>query len=148
MIICNGQSDQRIQKVIERDSVGRIIKTFDGYVYRRFDNQERLIELWGNYKRVDFDDNFRTVIEITDSLFTTKEYFFDKKNTKCKIVDSLDCYITKKFHKDEKFLKTEYWNPVKDEKNKVIKHSLVETDDDPRQYDFIQYLPSYLRKNN
>jgi hypothetical protein len=148
MINCNGRSSQRLQKVIERDSAGKILKTFDGFVYRVYDKQSRLIELWGNPKRADFDDNFRTTTEITDSTVTTREFFFDKKNTNCKIADSLDCYITKSYHKDGKLFKTEHWNPVKNEKNKVIKHTLVETDTNPRQYEFIHYLPSYLRKNN
>src|SRR5688572_26033560 len=98
VINCNSQSDQRIQKIIEKDSAGRILKTFDGYVYRVYDNRERLVEIWGNKKRPDMDDNFRTVAEITDTVVTIKEYFFEKDNTECKILDSLDCYITKKYH--------------------------------------------------
>jgi hypothetical protein len=148
VINCNSQPDRRIQKVVEKDSTGRILKTFDGFVYRNFDINGRLIESWGNPKRTDFDGNFRDVYEITDSVIIIKEYFFERKNTKCKIVDSLDCYISKLYHKDGKLLKTEHWNPMKDKKNKVIKHILVETDDDPRQFDFIGYLPPYLRKKD
>ena len=148
MINCAGQSNQRIQKVVERDSTGRILKTFDGYVYRLYDSQGRLIELWGNRKTPDMDDNFRTIADISDSVVIHREYFFDIKNTKCKIIDSLDCYISKGYFINGKLVKIEYWNPVKGSNGKVINHKLVETEDNPRRGTFISFLPDYLRKNN
>lgn len=97
----------RKQKVIERDSNNRIIKTFDGFVYRIFDDQGRLIELYGNWKKTDNNKNFRTKIELNDSLVIGKEYFFDDKNINCEIIDTLDCYITKFYYKNNKLIKAE-----------------------------------------
>ena len=146
IINCSGQSNQRIQKVVEKDSTGRILKTFDGYVYRIYDSKERLVEIWGNLKRPDFDDNFRTIVEITDTAITTKEYFFETDNKECKILDSLDCYITKRYHLSGVLFKVESWSPEKDNKNKVVKHTLVETEHNPENISIITYLPDYLRK--
>ena len=50
--------DERIQKVILKNKNGIIVKTFDGYVYRIFDEKGRMIELYGNRKRIDDNTNF------------------------------------------------------------------------------------------
>ena len=136
---------KRKQSVVKRDSTGMIVKTFDGFVYRIFDKQGRLIESYGNRKTIDMDDNFKTIIEITDSIVIAKEYFFEPKNTECKIVDPLDYYISKGYYKDGRLFKIEYWNPVKDKKNRVIEHKLTETNDNPAKDNFISFLPAYLK---
>lgn len=135
----------RIQKVVQRDSKGMIVKTYNGFSYRVFDEKGRLIESYGNPKQDDNSTNFRTLIEFTDSVVIVKQYFFGDENTDCVIIDSLDCHIAKFYYKKKKFVKSEMYNPVKDSNGKVTGHKLFEVDTENTINPFIEYLPKYLR---
>ena len=142
----NNTPNERLQKVFQKDSNGRIIMTFDGFIYRVFDSLGRQVEWYGNYKNEESNSNIHNIVEYSgDSLITLKEYLLEDLNTDAKIQDPLDCYITKYYYENEILVRTEYFEPTKDETGKAKSHRLLETNHNPNFNPAIQQtLPSYL----
>jgi len=109
------------QKVLIRDSKGRVLKTFDGKVYRVYDTLGRRLESWGNPKEPDFDIYFRSIVIHTDTTIFEKEFWLGQDNKACLIKDSLDYnghYY--KFDKYGNFVFKEYSVSLTDSLGKVI----------------------------
>ena len=140
----NNIEDVRKQKVVDRDAHGRIIKTFDGFIYRTFDSLGRLVEWYGNYKNTESNSNIHNFVEYSDSVIVAKEYVLEDDNTRCKILDSLKCSISKYYYKTGKLIRREYYSPNYDN-GKIVGHKLVETADNPTMNPFVHKLPKYLK---
>jgi hypothetical protein len=86
----NHSENKHAHKVLKRDKEGRVLKTYDGKVYRIYDSLGRRIEDWGNLKEPDFDIYFHSIIYYTDTTIFQKEYWLGYDNPKCIIKDTAD----------------------------------------------------------
>jgi hypothetical protein len=109
------------------------------------DGESENLRKLGNYKNEESNSNIHNFVEYTDRLIVVKEYVLEDANTKCKIIDSLNCHISKNYYKDGNLVKVEFYKTVKNEKGKVTGHTLIEVDDNPKINPFVHYLPSYLK---
>src|SRR4051812_37209773 len=110
----SGSADRttaRRQKVVLRNNEGRVIKTFDGYIYRVFDSAGRQIEWYGNYKNDESHSNIHNFLEYGDNLIVLREYLLEDLNVKCAIADSLNCFISKYYYEGANLSRTEYYRP-------------------------------------
>ncbi len=130
---------------MQKDNEGNIVKTFDGFIYRRFDSLGRLVEWYGNYKNEESNSNIHNFVEYTDNLIIAKEYVLEDSNTECKIIDFLNCHISKNYYKDGNLVRVEFYKPVKNQKGNITGHTLIEVDDNPKINPFVHSLPSYLQ---
>jgi hypothetical protein len=132
-------SQKRKEVPIEVDSKNRVVKTFDGYIYSVYDTSGRLIEYYGNPKRSDDDSNFRTLILYSkdESVVTAKTYHLEDDNIKC-IVKENSRYHIEKYIQNNINITLEVYNPVYDNKRRVISDKLVNRSE-------VQFIP-YLKE--
>ena len=123
----NKQTD-RIQKIVERDANGHIIKTYDGFVYRIFDELGRQIEWYGNYRSSENNSNFRVFVGYSDSVIVAREYVLEDDNIKCKVINEFDCGLTKYYYKGKKLFKREDYMRIFSDKDVAIGHRLLHTE--------------------
>lgn len=141
-ISCNNHA--RKQSVVERDMLGHIVKTYDGFIYRKYDTLGRLIEWYGNYRNSESNSNIHNIVEYSDSLITAKEYVLEDHNQRCDIIDSGNCFISKYYYKSGKLIKREYYSPEKN--NGIITgYKLTEAAKNPDINPFVNGLPYYLK---
>jgi len=140
-----GGSQKRIQKLIGKDKNGRIVKTYDGFIYRLFDSSGRQIEWYGNYKNEESNSNIHNFVGYSDSVIIAKEYILEDDNTKCKIINPLDCSVVKYYYINGQLVKRKGYVQDRDKNGKIVGHKLVSEDYSPLGNPFIHKLPSYLK---
>jgi len=114
-------------KVLKRDKEGRVLKTYDGKVYRIYDSLGRRIEDWGNLRQPDYDIYFHNIIFHTDSTILHKEYSLGYDNSKCIIKDTAD-YTGHfyKFDKNGKLIYFEFIVSLTNDKGIVTGRKLID----------------------
>jgi hypothetical protein len=129
-------SQKRSEVPMQIDSKNRVIKTFDGYIYRVYDVLGRLIENYGNPKRDDDNRNYHTYISYSEneSVITVKTYLLEDNNLKC-VIKPNSRYHIEKYIQNKDGITFELYQPIFDAKGKVIDHRLVEKS----ETDFVPY---------
>lgn len=145
MKLIDNNMNETKEVVIERDSLGRIIKTKAEFLYFEYDTLGRRIGQYGNNMLPDDSTNYRFVIDFSDETkMVVKEYYFEDNNIECKISDTTDYYL-RIFHiKDFQFTTYEFYNPIKNEANIVIDRLLVDKGVVKNNY-WYHELPEYLK---
>ena len=118
------------EKVLEVDDKGRVLKTFNGQLLKKYDSLGNLIEFYGN---VNYDDWEGCV---HDKIYYNKNnqeirrisYIFEENDTLCTILDSMNYMETQRYYLSSKHIKSELYKPIK-ENGKIIGYKLVNTED-------------------
>ena len=117
------------EKVLEVDKKGRVLKTFDGQLTRKYDTLGNKIEFYGN---VNYDD---WVGCVHDKIFYNENnqetlrysYKFEENDSLCLILDSLNYFEHRSYYsKSGKLIKRELYKPVR-ENGKIVGHKLSNT---------------------
>lgn len=140
----NSDSDSKL-RVIERDEDGKIILTYDDKVYRKYDVNGRMIEYYGNFKTVENNTNFRTIIEYNgDTTVVVRCYKFDDSNTACIIKNMDDCLTQVYYYRNGSPYWVRSWGPVKDSSGAIIGKEYYE--DESTTENFFEFsLPEPLK---
>lgn len=154
---CNNESSNNLiesssmkEEIIEIDSLGQVRKTYDGELYRIYNENGLLIELYGHVQDPLSDYIIRTIIDIDpeNKIYTTKTYLNESLNQETYQVKKPFNYYKKIYYYSGEGFKDrylEYWelyHPVFDENGNYVNHKLTEIKENPVMNPFYKKAPS------
>lgn len=122
------KNSNKIEFVFKKEANNQIV-TFDNLIYRKYAKDNKLVQVWGNYKYPDMNDNFHILIRYSDTLITKILYILEDDNIACEIKNPISIHITKYHIANELITKKQeghWWKNNKDSNSNQVNNLNVQ----------------------